>query len=126
MPSIGTRGKKLDLIIKQGATLAPHLVWVKGKNNLEPLNLTDVVIRAKIRKDYDATESYPLTAQVVNGPEGAFRFECPASVTAQIPYLGVHYDPENQYIWDLELVFPTGIVIPMFFGTVKLFGDCTP
>lgn len=125
MPTIGNRGKRLDLIIKRGATFAPHLVHMLGKVSQEPIDLTGAVIRAGVRKDQSAASFYPFTCAVVDALQGYFTFSMPKDVTAAIPYLGVHYEPANQYEWDLEIEFPSGFVMPVFYGIVKIVGEIT-
>lgn len=125
MPTVGNRGKRMDLIVKQGSTLAPHLVRLLGKNTGLPQSITGAVIRGSIRRSISATEVFPLVCTVVDGESGYFSFSMAATVTATIPYLGPYYDPANQYVWDLEMQLPSGFVMPVFYGNVKLFGEVT-
>ena len=125
MPLIGNRGKKLDILIKRGATFAPHLVHMLGKVSQEPIDLTGAVIRAGIRKDQASASFFPLTCGIADALQGYFTFSMSKEVTAAIPYLGPHYLPENQYEWDLEIEFSSGFVMPVFYGNVKIVSEIT-
>lgn len=125
MPTVGNRGKRLDLIIKQGSTLAPHLVRFMGKVSGLPIPITGSIVRGSVRKDIASSIAYPLSCSIVDGESGYLTFSMAHTITATIPYLGPYYDPANQYVWDLELELPSGFVMPVFYGNVKLFGEVT-
>lgn len=125
MPTIGSRGKKLDLMIRKGATFAPHLVKLVGKATGEPIDLTGAAIRASIRKDFNSSQKFDLDCAVVDALGGYFTMSMASEVTSEITYLGPYYEPSNQYLWDLEIEFPSGFVMPVFYGVVKLAGEAT-
>ena len=124
MATLGQRGDKLDLLIRQGATLGPFPVSLLSEDQT-PVDLTGAVVRGTVSKDYSAATTYPITILVSNALGGEFRMSMPATLTATIPYLGDIFEPENQYVWDLEIEFSDGTVMPVFWGIVQLAPEAT-
>ena len=124
MATLGRRGDKLDLLIRQGATLGPFPVTMVSESGA-PLDLTGATVRGTVAKDYGAATDYPITINVTNAAGGEFRMSMPASLTATIPYLGDLFAPENQYVWDLEIEFSDTTVMPVFWGIVQLAPEAT-
>ena len=50
MAQVGTRGERLDLIVRQGATLGPHTVTLTNPDG-SAVNLTGCTIQGQVRKD---------------------------------------------------------------------------
>lgn len=124
MPTLGRRGDKLDLLIRQGATLGPFPVTLVTAEQA-PVDLIGAFVRGTVAKDYDAIANFPLTILVTDAAAGQFQMSMPASMTSTIPYLGDLFEPENQYVWDLEIEFTDGSVMPVFWGTVQLAPEAT-
>lgn len=122
MPKIGNLGEKLHLTIRQGITLS---AIVRVKLNGKPLKLHGCTVRAQIRKDPLSSVAYVLTCVILDPDEGKFRYVLPDHVSESMPYLGPYYEPENQYVWDLEIAFPDGSVVPVLYGKVLLYPGIT-
>lgn len=124
MAKLGRRGDKLDLLIRQGATLGPFPVTISDSNGVAK-DLTGTSVRATIRKDYGSVVAYPVTVALTEVLEGRFVMSIPAAQTAAIPYLGDLFDPDNQYVWDLEIEYANGFVEPIFWGIVQIAPEAT-
>lgn len=124
MPTLGKRGDKLDLLIRQGATLGPYKVRIADAVGV-PQNLIGTIPRASIRKSYDDATVYPVTAVLTVPEDGQFSMTMTPAETAAIPYLGDLYEEKNEYVWDLELEYPDGKVVPIFWGIVRIAPEAT-
>lgn len=123
MPTLGVRGERLDLLLKQGSTLGPFPVEMKTGEN--PVVLSGCTVRASIRKDFSSVTSYAITCTLTDAANGKFSFTMTDEQTAVVPYLGDMRSPENQYVWDLEIEMVDGTVLPVFYGKVKVAGEVT-
>lgn len=124
MATLGQRGDKLDLLIRQGATLGPFLITMTNEEGVAT-DLTGATVRSTVLSNYDSLVRYDLEINVTDAVAGKFSIGMPAILTATLPYLGDLYEPENQYVWDLEIEFPDGRVIPVFWGAVKIAPEAT-
>lgn len=101
------------LVIDQGASLELSLLFT-NENNV-PLNLTGYTARMQLRTSYTALNpTIELTTEnnriLLLPLEGKMTLALPASVTTTIP--------PQRYVYDFEMVSPTGFV------TRALEGDC--
>ena len=120
MASIGSRGEKLDLHFRQGATFGPVPVRMTAPSEA-PIDLTNTTIRAKIRKNYDNETAYIVDCEIVNAINGQFAFSVSDETTATMPCGPTPNDPASTYVWDLEILFHSdGSTMPVFFGTVRV------
>jgi hypothetical protein len=136
-PKIGYYGERLDLLIRQGATLGPFEAQMFGpvdENNPthvaqgygDPINLTDCTIRGKIRKTaLSATVTADLVCTITDALLGKYTFGLSATATALIPCGERVTDKASQYVWDLELVDALARVIPLYYGAVPVLREVT-
>lgn len=122
MPSLGRRGDKLNLVIRKGATFGPYTVTMQDSAGAL-IDLVGATVRATIRKEYGDATAYAVTCEVTG--VGVFTITMAPAGTAVIPYLGDFNDPDNQYVWDLEIEYSSGVVQPVFWGTVKIIPEAT-
>lgn len=127
MPTLGQRGDRLDLLIRQGATLGPFLVTLQPEDlvNSTLQDLTGALVRGTVLKDYDSLVAYPLDTNIVDAAGRKFTMGMSAAMTATIPYHGDIFDPANQYVWDLEVEFPDGFILPVFWGIGQIAPEAT-
>lgn len=120
------KGKELNLTIRQGATFGPIVCTLKDSLAV-PVDITGYVARAQIRKTPFTRKVTGCTATcvIVNGPAGQFSFEFLAADTATLVVGDDENSPESLYQWDLELEQPDGRIIPVVYGTVKVFREVT-
>ena len=120
------KGKELNLTIRQGATFGPIVGTLKDSGGT-PVNITGYTVRAQIRKTPFTRKATGCTATclIVNGPAGQFSFEFLAADTALLQVGDTEDSPESQYQWDLEIEQPGGRIIPVVYGTVKVFREVT-
>lgn len=121
---IGTKGAELDLLVRQGATFGPYQITLSNPENT-PVDLTGATFRAQIRKapltllDTGISAVFTYTNRI----GGVFSFEFTAKDTASLT-AGVDESAiESQYLWDLEMEDSTGRVLPLLYGSVKLFRE---
>jgi hypothetical protein len=127
-PTVGTKGGRLDLLIRQGATCGPYNVEALNSADGLPIVLTDCVITGQIRKTADAVVSLAdVAVTVVDAANGLFEWEFTASDTALLDA-----DPldetqiTSQYVWDMEMLnTTTNRVTPLLYGDVAVFREVT-
>jgi uncharacterized NAD-dependent epimerase/dehydratase family protein len=126
MPVIGTAGKKVDLLIKQGSDfVATFQVNLTGTDT--PTDLTGHTVRSQIRKAIkDAV--YTVAFQTFIAPDpttGRFTLRLTSAVTSAIPAGVTRQSRESQYVWDAELVSPSGVVTPLTWGAATIHPEVT-
>lgn len=125
MPTIGNKGEKLDLLIRQGGTFGPHIVtWTNPDGT--PVDLSDMFFRAQIRKNFNSeVVSATFTTYIVDALQGKFAFEIDAIQTANLLAGLDEGDPQSAYVWDIESVNEVGYVTPLLYGDVAVFREIT-
>jgi hypothetical protein len=124
-PTIGYYGEKLNLQIRQGATLGPFSATMKNADG-SAVNLTNCTIRGKIRKTaLSATVTATLDCSITNAAAGQYQFGLTDEVTAAITCGEKLTDKASQYVWDLELEDSTGRVVPLYYGDCLVLREVT-
>jgi hypothetical protein len=124
MTTIGTIGRKLDLLIKQGSSFA-FPFSVTGSDGL-PLALNGYVIRSQIRPfRLSPTLTVSFTVNITDFGNGAFLLSLTPAQTAAIPAGETVTAPQSKYVWDLEMESPAGYVTPLAWGSVVVFPEVT-
>lgn len=122
-----SKGANLDLKLRQGATFGPHSMQIFSSGTT-PQNLTGAVFRGQIRKTFDAaTVAATLSFTILDAAQGTFSWNIPASVTAAMPAGSSETDALSQYVWDMEVEFPTTpvTVTALLYGDVSVFREVT-
>lgn len=128
MAEIGTFGADLTLNIRQGATFGAYVTTVRNKNTGLPIDITGWIIRGQVRKTPDSNISTGavITAEVLNGTQGLFRFFITDEQTSLLVA-----DPNSAtaaaslYVYDMEAERPDGSVIPIIYGQAKVWREVT-
>jgi hypothetical protein len=123
--TIGTRGERLNLLIRQGATFGTFHATMANPDG-SPVNLTGCLIRGQIRKTADsATVITNITVTSAYDATGAYSFGITDEQTAVIT-AGFDIDrPESIYVWDLELLDSLGQIIPLYYGDALVYRRVT-
>lgn len=129
MAELGTKGAELNLLVRQGATQGPYYMTLRTQDvSATPIDLTGATFRAQIRKTADSapldgvTFTFTITAPLL----GEVTWEMPATSTALIPCSEVdELQEESQYVWDMEVELASSRVLPLTYGTVKVFREIT-
>ena len=123
-PQIGTKGDRLDILIRQGATFGPMQCTVL-KADGSPEDLTGCTFIAEIRKTPDAaTAAASALFTLTNATAGQFSFTFLATATEDIPCAPEgETSPDSLYVWDLEIHYPSGMVRPMLYGDALVFRE---
>lgn len=125
IPTIGFFGERLDLRIRQGATLGSFLAQMLNPNG-SPVDLTGCTIRGQIRKTGLANSITAAIECTITDPlDGRYEFGLPDEITTGIPAGESITDDESQYVWDLELEDSIGRVIPLYHGSVNVLREAT-
>ena len=126
MAQVGTRGERLDLIVRQGATLGPHTVTLTNPNGT-PVDLTGATIQGHVRKN-PLDSGAPVASFVITYVDrvaGKYSFEIAHTVTAAIPAGEFQNSPESMYQYDMELLDTAGRIIPLHYGDFINFREVT-
>lgn len=124
MPTVGSRGEKLDLLVRQGTTLGPIRCQMKSPSGV-PVDLSGCVIRASMKKAYGATNKFDFGVEIPSPQEGRFSFGMTPGVSSTIPCGASPSDQASQYVWDMEVEYPDGTTKPIFYGSVKVAPEAT-
>lgn len=124
---ISTRGEKLDLELRQGATLQRVRHALTDPDTLAPVDLTGCQVRGQIRrKALDATVVATFQTAIAVPPTlGWYEFWLTDEQTAAITCGDKLTDAASTYEWDLELEDAAGNVINTFYGTVRVAAEVT-
>jgi hypothetical protein len=125
-PYIGTKGGNLDLVIRQGATLGPEHIAVRDSSGT-PIDITGATLRASIRKTPDAaTVAASATFTPISPTAGTSYWEFSATATGAITCSPIDENqPESLYVWDMEIEFASGRILPLLYGEVRVFREVT-
>jgi hypothetical protein len=125
VPQLGYIGEKLNLLVRQGATLGPHSVTVRNPD-LTPVNLTGSTVRGQIRrKALDVAIIETLNVVVTDAVNGVFEFGLTATETAALVAGEGIGDANSKYVWDMEWEDSTGRILPLFYGDCTVFREVT-
>jgi hypothetical protein len=111
----------LNIVIEQGATFELSATWTDGG---DPVDLTDVLARMQVRKKYSSEDAYldldsdTLGGITVNELTGKIDVAIPAADTAALP-------GRLRGVYDLELLFPSGRVVRLLKGRVRVDPEVT-
>ncbi|MFM2053614.1 MAG: hypothetical protein RL456_1651 [Pseudomonadota bacterium] len=123
--TIGSIGQRLDLLIRQGATLGPFPCTMTNPD-ATPVNLTGATIRGQIRKKpADAAVIASFDVTVTDATAGKYTFGLTATATAAITAGADVTKPESLYVWDMELEDAAGRVTPLFWGDARVHREVT-
>ena len=108
------------LVIDQGATLRESFTYRDSNNAI--VDLTGYSARSQIRTSYSASGTVlSATSQAgtvsITAATGLIAFNVPAATTATLT-------PGN-YVWDLEIIDPSGIVTRLVGGTCTVTPEVT-
>jgi hypothetical protein len=111
----------LNIIIEQGATFELTATWTDGGN---PVDLTGVIARMMIRKRHSSEEvllsidSDTIGGITIDALTGVVDVEVSATLTAALP-------GRLRGVYDLELLFPSGRVVRLLKGRVRVDPEVT-
>lgn len=125
MAQVGSRGKRLDIVARQGTDIGPFIVDLANADG-SPVNLTGCTITGQVRKNaLDTTKVADLTIVVIDPLIGRFSFEILQSVSKDIPAGEFQRSIESVYQWDMELLDVTNRVTPLYYGEYLNFREVT-
>ena len=125
MPTIGSKGAELDIVVRQGATFGP-MTCTLTNSDTTPIDLTGSTISAQIRKFPSDNTSLGITGVIVltNPSGGIFTWTFDATDTATlIADEESEEAPGSIYQYDLEMTDSGGKIIPLLYGKAKVFRD---
>lgn len=140
IPTIGSAGHRLDLLIRQGATFGPVTDLIRqpivgavaqadgsyADDDLEPVDLTGSTIRGQIRKlPADSAAVATFDVNISDPLSGSYTFGLTAAVTAAISAGLDSTKPESTYHWDIEWQDSMGRVTPLHWGVVRVHREVT-
>ena len=126
MAQVGFRGERLDLLVRQGATLGPFHVELANPDT-SPVNLTGCSIRGEVRKNAldGGAPVASFTVVIEDALAGKFSFEIPYAVTQTIRAGEFQKSEESMYQWDMELLDASDRITPLYYGDFENFREVT-
>lgn len=122
---IGTKGERLDLLIRQGADFGPYLAEMKNPDGT-PVDLTGCVIRGSIRKTpASSAVAAAIEVAITDATAGQYQFGVGHVATSPLKCGVNEKAPESLYVWDLEMQDAMGRVMPLYYGDVGIFREIT-
>lgn len=121
MAKLGSIGKQLDLLIKQGSTFGEYTIIIKDKDTGLPLNITGYTFSGKIKKSYSSpTVLAQIVFDLTNPTLGELTISIPANITST---LKGNADGNSEYVYDIEYTDTNGFVEPILYGNVEVFSN---
>lgn len=125
MATLGYIGERLDLLVRQGATLGPFDAAMQNPDG-SAVNLIGATIRGQVRKKaLDPTVVTDIDVTITDAALGKYSFGLSVAKTTVIAAGETIKESASLYVWDLELVDATGRVIPLYYGNVTVFREVT-
>lgn len=125
MATLGYIGERLDLLVRQGATLGTFDATMQNPDG-SAVNLIGATIRGQVRKKaLDPTVVTDIDVTITDAALGKYSFGLSVAKTTIIAAGETLKEPASLYVWDLELVDATGRVIPLYYGNVTVFREVT-
>jgi hypothetical protein len=120
MAKLGTIGKKLDLLIKQGSTFGEYPITLKNVDKT-PKDLTGYIFNGKIKKSYTSPTVLAniqfREIDLVNGIIGMY-------ISAEITQtLKGNPNGISEYVYDIEYTDTNNFVEPILYGDVEVFSN---
>lgn len=123
-PVLGSRGERLDLLIRQGATFDAAVTLTNPDDT--PVDLTGATVRAQIRrKALDTSLLAAFTVTVTDAAAGAFTFGLTAAQTAALVAGENDFEANSRAVWDMELEDASARITPVFYGQVLIHREVT-
>lgn len=125
---ISTLGERLDLELRQGASLLPVRHNLVDPDTGDPVNLTGFTARGQIRRkalDSGAPVAVFNTQIAPTPADGWYEFWLTDEQTAAITCGPTINDPASLYEWDFELEDAAGNVTNTFWGLVRVKAEVT-
>jgi hypothetical protein len=125
-PVLGSRGKRLDLWIQQGATWGPHRMTIRNPDGT-PMDLTGASMRAHLRrKALDPVALLAFTFTALDAVNGVMQWDqVAAAVTAGLTAGEDPMQIASRAVWDGELVDASGRVLRPMWGQVTIDREVT-
>lgn len=127
IPTIGTKGARLDLLIRQGATCGPNFTQLKDAGGAA-IDLTNEVITGQLRKTADdGVVLATISVSIVDAVAGSYNWEFTSTATAALTADPVdEFGPDSLYVWDMEMKNTlTNRVRPLVYGDARVFREVT-
>lgn len=120
MAVLGKKGKKLDLLIKQGSTFGPYPITLRNPDGTA-VNTAELIISGTIRKTPKTPVVVTIEFEKIDN-SGRYNMIIPASQTTLLTAGQNELSSDSKYVWDCELINSNlNIIIPLFYGEVRVF-----
>lgn len=133
MPTITTRGKRLDLVLAKGKTFERYFrstaVFLQddGTELRTPFPLGAGSLRAQARKKLsDEVAAITFAVSAFDVELGIWRISLDAVTSAALQGGRNEDDPRALYEqWDVEFAYHDGRVIEIYYGELRVVGEAT-
>jgi len=99
-----------NLYIDQGSTFTSTVTVEDANDNL--VNITDYTARGQIRKSYTASTATNFTTLITDATNGKFTISLTRTQTGALK--------AGRYVYDVEVISPTGVVTRVVEGQVTI------
>jgi hypothetical protein len=116
MPSIGTIGARLDLVVRAGDTLGPFDLVITDSDTGAPIDLTGSTLEAAVSKLGVSDGDLPMTLTVTDAVNGKATLKYDATSLDAPDF----FKASDQYSWFLKRTDTGGNKSTVLFGSVKV------
>lgn len=121
MSTINQIGTRIDINARAGVTLGIFEVTVVDLYNA-PVDLTGVVPQGAIYDSRGKTKVIDWTFDTEDLADGIIRFSVAAEDTTDLTTCSINH--AAKYTWVMNLAFPGDLVVPAYYGDLRLIaGD---
>lgn len=116
---------RVDLELVQGATFGPVTHTLKNPDGT-PVDLTGATLRGQVRrKASDPVVAASFVCTSAAPTTGRYTFELSAASTAALAAGDTLVATASLYEYDIELLDTLGRVLPLLYGSLKVFREVT-
>jgi len=106
---------KANLVVDQGTTFVTTINLID--NNDAPIDLTTFTAQAQLRKHYTSSNSTNISIDLSEGSNGVIILSMNANTTANLNF--------GRYVYDVEIVSPSGAITRVVEGIVTVTPNVT-
>ena len=123
--TIGNRGERLDLEMRQGSSLGPIPIEFENPDG-SPVDLSEMTFRAQMRKTYDSPlPALTFVCEKDLAQTNKVNLFASAEQSAALTVGSLDSPDQSVFVWDMEAEESGSRVLPIFYGYVRVYREIT-